>query len=335
MSVIFFPLRSNAAWFSNSDSRLDLEARIKNCLVFYDRLIFEDGRYACFALDTGVFDHWSGPDAIENREALSYFSNGEGLRLLVGKTKDEMVPLLMVSGELRARYEVDFYPILKVPGLVDADGVSWRRIGRPVDENLFAAIQRDIRADQQDSGLRATLPVCEFLQYKIIESLHFDAGKAAFAVQCPFLVDERCRELVAAKIGRLRDRLARELRAVVVGEWVPMGLPDFSALTWDQVMRVRESAAGRDLRNMISRLAEQIGEAHAAMSVADLNHLAKQHITAELVDEATSRLTSPKDVALNLITNLIPFGAIASTGGDVQDLLSSSQSWVSLLKRVS
>ena len=333
MSVIFFPLRSNAAWFSNSDSRVDLEARIKNCLVFYDRLIFEDGRYACFALDTGVFDHWSRPDAIENREALSYFSKGEGLRLRIANPNDEMVPLLMVTGALQARYEVDFYPILKVPGLLDADGISWQRIG-PLDKNLSSAIQRDIHADQQDTGLRATLPVVEFLQYKIIESLHFDAGKAAFATQCPFLVDERCRDVVAAKIGRLRDRLVRELRGVVIGEWVSMGLPDFSALTWDQVMRVRESAGGRDLRNMISRLAEQIGETHAAMSVADLNLLAKQHITAELVDEVTSRLTSPKDVALNLITNLIPFGAIASTGGDVQDLLSSSQSWVSLLKRM-
>jgi len=56
MNRIFLPLRSNSGWFVDKAFRLEFEMRLKNCVVIYDEIIIQDGRYIYRGGKTGNFD---------------------------------------------------------------------------------------------------------------------------------------------------------------------------------------------------------------------------------------------------------------------------------------
>jgi hypothetical protein len=76
--ILFFPLRSNIGWFTNENTRLDLEKRIKNSLIIYDKIVFENGRYKLFATDKGIVDvNIPADDITWDRTNIYYFSKGD------------------------------------------------------------------------------------------------------------------------------------------------------------------------------------------------------------------------------------------------------------------
>jgi len=56
MGKIFFPLRSNSAWFVGSDTRTSLEKRLKTTLLIYDEIVLQDAQYQCTIWENGSFD---------------------------------------------------------------------------------------------------------------------------------------------------------------------------------------------------------------------------------------------------------------------------------------
>jgi hypothetical protein len=119
---IYFPLRSNAAWFGSQEARSRLERQFKINLMLYDRLILEDGRWHMSAADDGRqgMEINLGPKHIsdEQRRKIWYFKAGE----VFGVQANDKTVLRASAG---VSYEVDFYPILYDAGLLETACYDW------------------------------------------------------------------------------------------------------------------------------------------------------------------------------------------------------------------
>ena len=112
---VYMPLRSNAAWFADADCRKRLERQIKICLVLYDRIIFENGRYCVTAgVDgQGLQVMCPGDSYPGDRTKISFFTPGDEFGVaLDGKQ--------IMTSTSQSIYEVDYLPIIHDAQLADA-----------------------------------------------------------------------------------------------------------------------------------------------------------------------------------------------------------------------
>lgn len=85
MSRIFFPLRSNSAWFLADETKDALEMRIKMSLMLYDEVVFQDALYQCTIWENGTFDMLLPPPNIGfDRSKIRYYKPGTKSSLIVG-----------------------------------------------------------------------------------------------------------------------------------------------------------------------------------------------------------------------------------------------------------
>ena len=61
MATLYLPLRSNARWFRDEATHAAFEARLKTCLVLYDKLFIQDGRYELTFWQDGQHLEWLIP----------------------------------------------------------------------------------------------------------------------------------------------------------------------------------------------------------------------------------------------------------------------------------
>jgi hypothetical protein len=175
------------------------------------------------------------------------------------------------------------------------------------------------------------LPEGRFVQDGIIDALYIDSVLAG-SLNLPLAVDYHVWPLIDAGNARIGRQLVREPRAVFQHTWLELGLPDAGSLTWEDVHASRESAAGRDYREMIARLIEsaksQLAEGAAA---DDLAHELARALVRELVEEVYNRRMNLKKAGLNLALNFIPHAGLLSSAMDFRDAVKQPRTWVTLL----
>ncbi|MEX2374702.1 MAG: hypothetical protein WD942_03840 [Dehalococcoidia bacterium] len=201
---IYFPLRSNAGWFTSEQTRGLLERRIKNAMVLYDQLLFQDGLYKWVVLEKGQFDFYMGPDANPgDRGELSAFVPGRpaGLRMRSSKT-GEYLPIL--EGPAVAGFNVDFFPILHQAGVLSTSYVTLAT--HELRDEVKADLKKQQSADGKCQDLLNVLPGNEFQKRKVIESAYHDST-LAHALRLPFVADPHVAGFVEWKNGVIGTRI--------------------------------------------------------------------------------------------------------------------------------
>jgi hypothetical protein len=343
MTRIFLPLRSNAAWFSDEQAQRVLEARLKNYLLLYDEIVLQDGRYQSTALETGYHDAYHPPGSIRgDRSKISYYQPGTPFGFFVRQTKDGPdVPVSGLVGPRLFTYEADFYPILASAGLLNAEFI--RMDAGDLSDDLTHQIAEEARKDISDPSIFASIPGNRFVKAKVLESLYHDACLASMD-SLDFAVDYRVGPAARLKNEMESDRWGPEARAIVGRAWVTLERPDYGHALWEEVIDVRESAAGKDFRRLVERVAAAIDK--AALEGAppgELQHIAERKLDAELVEEMNRRKTVMMGGVLSIGLSLIPLaipvlGPAASAAGAtigasaLLNLLRERRTWVSLLQ---
>ena len=115
---LFFPLRSNAWWFGSADARERLEGRIKNALILYDRLLFQDGRYHFRVTDTGSHDFLLPPVMLgDERKVIRYKKPGDQVGIALSTDPSSPEKTVLFGGAAVMAAEVDYFPILEDAGI--------------------------------------------------------------------------------------------------------------------------------------------------------------------------------------------------------------------------
>ena len=178
MSRIFLPLRSNSAWFTEAEALYELERRIKNCIVLYDEIIIQDGRYVCRIGEAGSFDILMPSSRYPgDRTKLEPCKTGENFSVLVGGKK-------IIGGKADVAYETDFYPIINNAGLAEMDYFKW--IGVDLEEEYKKIARKEMNNDLNRDDIAEQIPDYYFKQKNILESLYIDS-LFAFRLNLPFI----------------------------------------------------------------------------------------------------------------------------------------------------
>lgn len=324
-SEIYIPLRSNAAWFGDSDAKANLVRQFKANLVLYDRLRIQDGRYHVSAgtNNQGIQIPFRGDSYPGDRTKINYSAPGAPFGITVqGQT--------LLNSISEVTYEVDFLPIITEARLEDASCIHW------CDFKLIPVIESGIRqrvvSDLHDQGLCRLLPSNRYIRQFMLESLYYDAT-VANAQKLPFCVDHNTFPLIDEQKRRAAQSLSEEIPSAVFRYWLNLQLPDVTQLSWQEVYEFRESDIGRSFREMIHRIAGRVSEVVAhADDQQDVDQWVSREFSKELLEALSSRIKSPHSTVVNVLLNFIPFGSLASMAMDASGLEADQNSWVALVQ---
>jgi len=332
MSELFFPLRSNSAWFHKEETKIALEKRIKTCLMLYDRIYFQDALYQCTVWEHGAFDMMLPPTNIGfDRSKIRFFSPGTKSGLYFGE-KDGEAKNKIIEGEAKYNYHVDFYPIIKEANLLDAEYINFKRI-ELTDEHKNKS-KKAANDELKKYDFTPLLGDNSFFRQKILESLYIDSTLSTY-FGIPFVIDQYTGPVISyinKNAVKIHEGIIKD---VFFNNWITIGLPDFSDYSWEDIDKMHKSKSGIEFRQMIDRIVQVVTEEQNNINEAkDLALIVEQNFTKELVSEVIAHLPTPKNVIFNLGLNLLPFGTGMVAGGvkDYVELAISKRNWVSLLK---
>jgi hypothetical protein len=334
MDSLLIPLRSNAAWFANEAAQAALEARIKAAVVTHDELIFQDGRYAVTVWDTGRAERMLLPGAMpeEERQQIRYYKPGSSSEIRIRADGGEAWHPI-IGGPTIEILEVDYVPILTSSDLRNADFVTLQSF--TATDDAANAFKRQAARDRAVPELMRALGAKVFQEAPITEALYFDSGLAK-QLSAPFMTDLRVADFIKAKNRHLaRDFWTVDLRLPILDTTMGVVLPDFTDLPWDQVMRIRESGAGRDLRRHLAAAAQEIAETATEMrDPKDLVILIQKHYLHQLSALIRDENPTVRKALVNLAANLLPsVGTLVSTAADIAGIVAHKGSWVALIGR--
>lgn len=330
VSRVFFPLRSNAGWFESEQARSDLEERIKQSLLVYDEVWFQDGRYLCFVGDDGFIEFMMAPDAYPgDRDGISYYRLGHPFELSVANVGEESWhPLL--KGPALAAWEVDFYPILGKSGFLEDPAVTLALVDVPDREKARckAEARQDVPRVQTENVLHGNT----YYQQLVVQTYYVDSVLAC-ALNMPIAVDPTIAQLALWKNSKITGELGLPTdRVMILNQVVKLAIPCLAGLSWEQVHSIRDSAVGRDFRKMIARIHDELTKEIPRLSNReDVKDVIARHFISELVDELRAISKTSTDVVLGIVANVMPVVGAAATAKEIWDLIRQRRSWVYLL----
>ena len=332
MSKIFFPLRSNSAWFLKHETQNALEMRIKMCLILYDEVVFQDALYKCTIWENGSFDMHLPPESIGfDRMQIQYFNPGENAALYIGRNGSDPAHQL-IGGRAQVSYHVDYFPIINKAGLFNADYIKF--ISIDANQKGKNRAKQEAERDAGSPELVEILNDNSFYRKKILESLYIDS-LLSLHVEAPFVVDYNVGPTIRWKYKKALQIHGGAIRDIFFDNWISLGLPNFGEASWEEVDKIRQSSAGVELRKMLERIVIEISDALPNLEdVKDITIIVERAFTKKLLSELLSKIPSSKETLFNLGLNLLPSGVGSFAGGikDVANLALSKRSWVSLLR---
>lgn len=332
MSKIFFPLRTNSAWFTKENTVHALEARIKTCLMLYDEIVIQDGSYQYTVWDGGYMAMALIPDEISyDRSKIKYYIPGYDEHIYIG-SEGKAISVQSLPIKPKASYHVDFHPILNHAGLLNTDYIILKPIKIPRDH--LKRIDKVVSKHIGTPELSAILGKDQSFQQHLFESLIIDSLLSRY-LESPAIMDKNLGPLIKwnnKEIIKLHEGVVKE---IFFDNWIKLGLPDFSQASWENIKILRTSSAGIEFRKMITRIIDEITQEFS--NIADINDISiivERNFTKELITELISSLPSTRKVLMNIGLNLLPFGTGTIVTGvkDVFELSLAKRSWVSLLQ---
>lgn len=327
-SSVLVPLRSNASWFKNEGTKDALERRLKTCVLLYDTVSIEDGRYIYVTGSGGAMENYFPELPISERTSIVYHRSGGAYGMSMAPTGETPKPIM--GGISRLTFAVDFYPILSAAGLRDADFIHWVFLSETPE--IKQAVSRHSFGDRRSPELLALLPDDPHLGPKTLSNFYHDALIAG-AAGVSLLVDDQAASIASWKNTQLQSTFEPDPQARAMAQLLSLGFPDLARDSWDEVLAARSSAAGADLRRVVARLSDTAVELIAAGATqTDFDEAVRGLLFQELAKEVLRHAPSTAGFGLNLAANFIPYSGVATTAKDALELFKHNRSWFSFLR---
>jgi hypothetical protein len=244
---VWFPLRSNVAYFETSSKRLDLEGRIKEMALLSEELLFEPGLLDVAVTDHGVTSFWLPPGTLDDesiRRRRDAARLGQPVYLGVAKQSQPGQPAegpshTLITGPLQQAFVAEYELSLREWGL---DEAPWVRTVWLKDE--FQSAADALAKEERRGGLAARdapkLSDNGLLDSRLKDDLTRDLSWSA-VMGTPVAIDELHRPMLEYKLGLKESRFESQDApgASALEVWVP----DFSGIPWSDIIALHDHDA--------------------------------------------------------------------------------------------
>jgi len=319
---VFFPLRSNIGWFQTYNIREEIVNRVKQALLIYDELYIEDGTFEAAVLEHGGWYPYYPPDSIPPEERVIKFERDlKPTKVTLAVGPDGSPPThSILHGDTIARFKIDYYEIFKDLNVSSYDFIKFV----VVDKTKFPRETRTIidRMNFTDKRLFKDIENNIFLRDLVIGSLNHDLI-ASILLRSALVVDPRHEELLRRKclLPTSVFKFLPVKEEAVIRHLLAISVPDFGALSLEQVLELRQDALWREFRTFVGRVSDSIsGDPEVLLDPGKLQCLVNDSVTKKLVEELRHRYTSKSELAIDLglgVTSLIPGYGILATMANV------------------
>lgn len=324
INTFFFPLRTNVQYFDSTQTRLLLEARIKQASVLYESILFEAGMYHATVWEREgggpIVDMWLPPESLDldslQNDDDSFRPTGGAPQLLIDGH-------VFGSGPAERQFRSQFHGFLRKAGAENLPWIRTESFGLPSAVDNF--VKELGRRDEQLIG--SLIPeASRFLKAKIAYNLNRDLFLAA-ELGVAASLDDLFAPLVEQKAQRVRG-----IEPALGFSALRVAVPNWSALSWEEVVELRQHPSVIEFRKKMVAVERVAREATSKSEVSDLQFQLAQIITAEISDELFNlRGTATGlagEIALDIIAGPIPgASAVLTAAKGVARLSAQNQSW--------
>ena len=294
MSSIYFPLRSNVHYWDLEPLDLDLESRLKLSTILYDELVFDPGIYVASI----------GPE-------LSIEVKGPYSQDLPPLLFEQAVPreggefsfkfnTLELNSVAVATYQLCFEKLLAEIGLDSATWISFNQndFTDEVKQTIAKIVEEDL--DYLYTGHQHDY----MLQKRALSSVNHDWAMAwvnNWNLNLDPLHETYWRQRLA---GTSNTHLIQS--APIELELVFPKLPQLSEVSWDEILRIRDSHDAAQFRQQVSNLTIETQQAFVLEGGANALRYRLQEIRDEqLLDIIESNLTKRSKALRRIAVSLI------------------------------
>ncbi len=259
MNRVYFPLRSNVAWFQSQDLREVLDVRLKETLLLYDEVIIEDGTFVADITEEGGYYPYYPPGYLPDDQRVIIQERDikpTEFRAGIKLSNSDKPYQTLISDKTIARYKIDYFDILQGSDLSTADSVKFMVVQ---DHNLSQEARQAINSETfRDRQYFTSQFRSHWIRDFVLKNLNRDTIVASL-MQAAVIVDpthdvilrEKCKiERTSVPPGGGGHLALQHILAVAA--------PNFSEMTIDEVLELRNDSSWSDFRAFLRNLVDDV-----------------------------------------------------------------------------
>jgi len=322
---ILLPVRSNRHWFSTSKSVSQLERVLKCYMVMYERVIVQDGQYVyCVVEDGSVLRASITREMLKDRSHPVFIEPSGTAQLSFGVKSNGAVNTVWEKN-IRDVVVVDFLSVLAQAGVSEDECWDFKSIDlSKTGKEKVAELLKPMEQTPHYSSIPAN-----FTEHKTSLGDFFHDAYLAREMGLPFLCGYKVGS--ATNRGRPSSHFTVSPGSAFYRNWIQLGFPDFGDMDWEDVQKLRNSTAGRDFREMVARISEDVASSLSKHSdSSNVQIQVASGLIEELVAVVNRMRLTPGKIICGLAISPVP---ILSTLATLPEYAEQKNSWVSMLFR--
>jgi hypothetical protein len=340
-STFFFPLRTNVRYFDTPEIYLSLEERLKQALILYDRVVFQDGVYQIWISERGTFEVIR-PRASSDQQVKFAGEQSRGVFHLQSKPSDAGpdVPFTTIMAAQTKRYfTADFGLLYEQARSKGIEGIELMPFElKPEFKDLASKLaeqDRDLQITTIQSETEST--DAPFFKKAILKNLNMDLILIS-DLGWPSSLDP-----IHAPLVCMKARYSGSLSPAPGFAALEFAVPYAGEAPWEELAEIRHIPSLVQFRK---KLLEAENKARAMLGKHgedDIRYEVGQIIKDELLKEISSLIPSSGDhirnVALELAGAIIPpplgtAPAVIDVAKEIKDWLDMRHSWLTVFLRL-
>jgi hypothetical protein len=337
VSTFFFPLKTNVQYFAMPERFLSLEARIKQALILYERVVFESGLYITAMGPDGAVRMYTPMSQLAHSDRKSGVDqHHEGFSVWIQPSGANTPPQLLYSSAIEYQFEVEFHTLFnKLTTEFGVDGLDMVDVHISQDGEQHSVLLAESYLKAED----AVLPEgSKTVQKLIVQNLLQDLMLAS-ALGYAFSIDP----LHAPILDHIIHKTAG-LQIAPGPLTLELLVPHCAALPWEQIVQVRNDPAIAEFRRKVFVVEKTVRDMLPEAPKEEIEREVNNIITQELIGEVKARM-APRgsklvgNVILQLVGGLVSLIGFIQTGysvgKDIANSLRERKSWLAVLMRLS
>lgn len=345
MNRIFFPLRSNAGWFANTNLTDRIEQHLKRSILLFDEIILEDGGLVVVVGQRGKghidFPPGSRPDHERKIKVIIGPNGGGGVQIAFTPNDGSYQTQTIDYGPSQRLISIDYYEIFQKHRLGQYDFIKkWYM----VDKHFSAECKAIMRAEtQKDKKSLAKIFDNQFEVDALSEHINRDI-MSSLILDSPLVVDPEYSDILRMKSQRSNSApvFSTIPEEAVFRRIVETFCPDFAQLNVEQVVELRNLTSWTDFRRQISEVASEARADPDRLKNEDqFGEFVSKQISASLLYELEKqRMNKMKlgiDLAMGAFSALPGVGLVSSAAGagmSVHKYINDQMNWSAFLSSI-
>lgn len=327
---IYFPIRSNIHFFEKKANQPPLISRIKQSILMYNNLIFDDGGYTLSCNEHGSFDSIVPPQQLDR---LKLEVPEEPSRVISLNARDERTGKtfnLIPHSDNSQNYSVSFRKLLAEMNIENESFIKFEL------QELTPHGKQVLReAVRKTNDYKKFIEGNSFFKNKVFENFH-NTILLSNSLNTPFMLDvlhDNLLKNLSQNIIKISDvRLDVFNR---INELLQLKMPDFSSMKVDEILDLRKDKLFKKFRYKLLDINNNlIGKDLSKFDKTQIDSLFVNEVLEEIKEFAPSSKKLVVSGTLGL-AGAVPIAGIAASGVSVaRDAISTynfSRSWLAFI----